>query len=29
MVVIMMMRMVFYAPIIGIGGVIRAIGKKR
>ncbi len=28
MVVIMMMRMVFYAPIIGIGGVIRAIGKS-
>jgi ATP-binding cassette subfamily B protein len=27
MVVIMMMRMVFYAPIIGVGGVIRAIGK--
>jgi ATP-binding cassette, subfamily B, multidrug efflux pump len=27
MVVIMMVRMVFYAPIIGIGGVIRAIGK--
>jgi ATP-binding cassette, subfamily B, multidrug efflux pump len=27
MVVIMMMRMVFYAPIIGIGGIIRAIGK--
>jgi ATP-binding cassette subfamily B protein len=28
MVVIMMMRMVFYAPIIGIGGVIRAMGKN-
>jgi ATP-binding cassette subfamily B protein len=28
MVVIMMMRMVIYAPIIGIGGVIRAIGKS-
>jgi ATP-binding cassette, subfamily B, multidrug efflux pump len=28
MVVIMMVRMVFYAPIIGIGGVIRAIGKN-
>jgi ATP-binding cassette subfamily B multidrug efflux pump len=28
MVVIMVMRMVFYAPIIGIGGVIRAIGKS-
>lgn len=28
MVVIMMMRMVFYAPIIGIGGVIRAVGKS-
>jgi ATP-binding cassette, subfamily B, multidrug efflux pump len=27
MVVIMMMRMVIYAPIIGIGGVIRIIGK--
>lgn len=27
MVVIMMMRMVFYAPIIGIGGVIRAVDK--
>jgi ATP-binding cassette subfamily B multidrug efflux pump len=27
MVVIMMMRMVIYAPIIGVGGVIRAIGK--
>jgi ATP-binding cassette, subfamily B, multidrug efflux pump len=27
MVVIMMMRMVFYAPIIGVGGIIRAIGK--
>src|SRR4030042_337204 len=28
MVVVMMMRMVFYAPIIGIGGIIRAIGKS-
>jgi ATP-binding cassette subfamily B multidrug efflux pump len=28
MVVIMMIRMVFYAPIIGIGGVIRAIDKS-
>ena len=28
MVVIMMMRMVFYAPIIGVGGVIRALGKS-
>ena len=28
MVVVMMMRMVFYAPIIGIGGVIRAMGKN-
>ncbi len=28
MVVIMMMRMVFYAPIIGIGGIIRAMGKN-
>ncbi|MEW5868498.1 MAG: ABC transporter ATP-binding protein [Chloroflexota bacterium] len=28
MVVIMMMRMVFYAPIIGTGGIIRAIGKS-
>jgi ATP-binding cassette subfamily B protein len=28
MVVIMIMRMVIYAPIIGIGGVIRAIGKS-
>lgn len=28
MVVIMVMRMVFYAPIIGVGGVIRAIGKS-
>jgi ATP-binding cassette subfamily B protein len=27
MVVIMMIRMVFYAPIMGVGGVIRAIGK--
>ena len=28
MVVIMIMRMVIYAPIIGVGGVIRAIGKS-
>ena len=28
MVVIMMMRMVFYAPIIGVGGIIRAIGNS-
>ncbi|MGB7536902.1 MAG: ABC transporter ATP-binding protein [Anaerolineales bacterium] len=28
MVVIMVMRMVIYAPIIGVGGVIRAIGKS-
>ena len=27
MVVIFMVRMVFYAPIIGVGGVIRAVGK--
>ncbi len=27
MVVIMMVRMVFYAPIIGVGGIIRAVGK--
>lgn len=27
MVVIMMMRMVFYAPIMGVGGIIRAISK--
>jgi ATP-binding cassette subfamily B protein len=27
MVVIMMVRMVFYAPILGVGGVIRAVGK--
>jgi ATP-binding cassette subfamily B protein len=27
MFIIMMMRMVFYAPIIGVGGIIRAIGK--
>jgi len=27
MVVIMMMRMIFYAPIIGVGGVIRAVQK--
>jgi ATP-binding cassette subfamily B protein len=28
MVVVMMVRMVIYAPIIGIGGVIRALGKS-
>ncbi|MEW6093613.1 MAG: ABC transporter ATP-binding protein [Chloroflexota bacterium] len=28
MVVIMMMRMVIYAPIIGVGGVIRAVAKS-
>jgi ATP-binding cassette subfamily B multidrug efflux pump len=28
MVVIMVMRMVFYAPLIGIGGIIRALGKN-
>jgi ATP-binding cassette subfamily B multidrug efflux pump len=28
MVVILMMRMVIYAPIIGVGGVIRALGKS-
>lgn len=28
MVVVMMMRMVFYAPIIGVGGIIRALGKS-
>ncbi len=28
MVAILMMRMVFYAPIIGVGGIIRAIGKS-
>ncbi|MCC6145940.1 MAG: ABC transporter ATP-binding protein [Anaerolineaceae bacterium] len=28
MVVMMMMRMVFYAPIIGVGGVIRALAKS-
>jgi ATP-binding cassette, subfamily B, multidrug efflux pump len=28
MVVIMIIRMVFYAPIIGVGGVIRALGKS-
>jgi ATP-binding cassette, subfamily B, multidrug efflux pump len=27
MVVLMMVRIVFYAPIIGVGGVIRALGK--
>jgi ATP-binding cassette subfamily B protein len=26
-VIVMMIRMVFYAPIIGVGGVIRAMGK--
>ncbi len=28
MVVLMMIRMVIYAPIIGVGGVIRALGKS-
>ncbi|MHB0876425.1 MAG: ABC transporter ATP-binding protein [Anaerolineae bacterium] len=28
MVIIMIMRIVFYAPILGVGGVIRAIGKS-
>jgi ATP-binding cassette subfamily B multidrug efflux pump len=28
LVVVMMMRMMVYAPIIGVGGVIRAIGKS-
>jgi len=28
MVVIMVVRMVFYAPIMGVGGVIRAVGKS-
>jgi len=28
MVIMMMMRMVIYAPIIGVGGVIRALGKS-
>ncbi len=28
MVIFMIMRMVFYAPIIGIGGIIRALGKS-
>ena len=28
MVIFMIMRMVFYAPIIGVGGMIRAIGKS-
>jgi ATP-binding cassette subfamily B multidrug efflux pump len=28
MVVIMLIRMVFYAPIMGVGGIIRAIGKS-
>ncbi len=28
MVVIMMVRMVFYAPIMGVGGIIRAVGKS-
>ena len=28
MVIVMLIRMVFYAPIIGVGGIIRAIGKS-
>jgi ATP-binding cassette subfamily B multidrug efflux pump len=28
MVTVMIVRMVFYAPIIGVGGVIRAVGKS-
>lgn len=28
MVVVMTVRMVFYAPLIGVGGVIRAVGKS-
>lgn len=28
MLIVIMIRMVFYAPIIGIGGVIRALGKS-
>ncbi len=28
MVIVMLIRMVFYAPIIGVGGIIRAIGKN-
>lgn len=28
MVIMMMMRMIIYAPIIGVGGVIRALGKS-
>lgn len=28
MLVVIMIRMIFYAPIIGIGGVIRAVGKS-
>ncbi len=28
MVAVMLVRMVFYAPIIGVGGVIRAVGKS-
>ncbi len=28
MVIVMMMRMVFYAPILGIGGIVRALGKS-
>ena len=28
MLVLLMIRMVFYAPIIGVGGVIRALGKN-
>jgi len=27
-VIVMIMRMVFYAPIIGVGGIIRALGKS-
>ncbi len=27
MVIVMMVRMVFYAPIMGVGGIIRAMGK--
>lgn len=28
MLIVIMIRMIFYAPIIGVGGVIRAIGKS-
>jgi ATP-binding cassette subfamily B multidrug efflux pump len=28
MVIFLIMRMVFYAPIIGVGGIIRAVGKS-